>query len=342
VEKLKIELGDKQDKPLVKRYTDNLEAHNLYLKARFHFNKRTEEELWKAIEYCEEAIQKDSQYAPAYAGIAEGYILLGFLGAQPPKTLMPKAKEAAAKALKIDNTLADAHTTLGCINAIYNWDWKNAEKEFQRAIALKTNHATAHHWYAINLLAPQGRFDEALAEIKRAQELDPISQVIYMTVGLIYHFKRQFQQALEHYHSVAKMDPGFGLVHLFLGRAYQQLGEYEKAIAAFQKWRDAGGNFQEAIGELGYTYALCGNTGEARKILEELTGLYKQKNLSTNSMYSIAAIYCALGEIDRAIEWLEKALEAHSLRLIYLNVSPRFIPLQNDSRFKSILKKLGL
>lgn len=342
VEKLKIELGDKQDAPLVKRYTDNLEAHNLYLKARFHFNQRNEEGLWKGIEFCEEAILKDPEYAPAYAGIAEGNILLGFLGAQPPGKLMPKAKEAAMHALQLDNSLADAHTTLGCIKGVYDWDWEEAEKDFQHALALSSNHATAHHWYAINLLVPQGRFDEAMSEIQRARELDPMSQVINMTAGLIYYFKGDYDRALEQYNTVSKIDATFGLVHLFRGRTYEQIGKYDLAMETFEKWRAFGGNFQEAMGELGNTFAVSGNEIEALKILDELIDLHSQNNLSSNSMFAIAAIYASLKDHDSAIEWLNHALKEHSIRLIYLKVSPQFESLREDPRFQDVLKTLNL
>jgi serine/threonine protein kinase len=235
VNKLKIELGEDHKTRLVKRYTENLEAYNLYLKARFHLNKRTEEGLRKGIAYCEQAIAKDPTYAPTYSGLADGFILQGFSGAHPPREVMPKAREAAGKALPLDDSLAEAHTSLACIEAVYEWDWQNAESEFKRALTLNPNYAAAHHWYAINYLVPMERYEEALAEIQKAQEIDPMSEVITATIGLVFYFMGRYDAAVRQYKSVLEMDPGFNLGYLFLGRAYGQTGKYDEALSAFEK-----------------------------------------------------------------------------------------------------------
>lgn len=342
VDKLKIELGEDHKTRLVKRYTENLEAYNLYLKARFHLNKRTEDGLKKGIAYCEEAIAKDPDYAPAYSGLADGYILQGFSGLVPPREVMPKAREAAQKALELNDSLAEAHTSLACFKAVYEWDWPGAEAEFKRALALNANYATAHHWYAINYLVPLERYEEALSEIRLAREIDPMSEVINATVGLIFYFMNRYDEAIAQYQNVLEMDSNFRLADLFLGRAYAAAGRYDDAIAAFRKSGVSSTVNEEALLELGYVYALSGNNKNALKIVDDLTGTKEAATLTPNSMYSIAAVHTALGNKKQAVAWLEKAYEQHSFRLIYLRVDPCFADLHSEQEFNQLMEKVGL
>jgi TolB-like protein/Tfp pilus assembly protein PilF len=234
VDALKIKLVGEAATRLVKRYTENLEAYTLYLKGRYYWNKRTEPGLTKGIEYFEKAITKDPGYALAYAGLADCYNVISHYGAVPPKASVPKAKIAAIKALEIDDALVEAHTSLAF--ALYNYDfaWLAAEKEFQRAIALNPNYATAHHWYAI-YLATRGRLEEAIAEMQRARELDPLSLIINTEVGWMLYFGRHYNQAIEQYQKTLEMDPSFAVAHWGLGLAYQQKAMPQEAIAEFQK-----------------------------------------------------------------------------------------------------------
>jgi serine/threonine-protein kinase len=339
VKKLKMKLTGEQESRLVKRYTENLDAYHLYLQARFHLNKRTEEGLKKGVTFCEQAIALDAGYALAYAGLADGFALLGFQGFLPPKDAMPKAKAAAEQALKIDNDLAEAHTSLGYIHAIYDWNWRGSEKEFVRALELNPNHPAAHYWYALWHLLPTGQFEPCLAEIKKAQELDPLSLVLSAGIGWQYYFARQFDQAIEALQKTLEMDENFLFAHDILGQTYLQMGMYEQAIAEMGKAVALSHRRTLSLGALGHAYALAGKRDEAQKILDELLALAQQKYVSS---YDIALVYAGMDEKDQTLAWLEKAYEEHNGWLVFLNVEPRFDSLRAEARFGALLKKVGL
>lgn len=341
VSKLSTQLPAAPARSLIKRHTEDLEAHTLYLKARYHLHKRSEEGLKKAIEFCEEAIRKDPTYALAYSGLADSYILQSFMGTSRPQEVLPLAKTAALKALSLDQTVAEAHTSLACIKTVYDWNWSDAENDFRQAFSHNPSYATAHHWFAINFLVPQKRFEEAIEEMRQAQSLDPVSPVIHATFGLIWHFAGDYEQAVNRYLQVLELNPDFQLAHLFLGRSYEQLGMYDKALAAFRSAAPREDD-QEVLGDIGRTLARGGNTEEARVVLLKLNGMYRQKTLSPYSIYSAAALAAALGDADQAIGWLNKAFEEHSSRLIYLGVDPVFSELSADPRFIKMLQKLNL
>ncbi len=291
----------------------------------------------KGIEYFEQAVEKDPAYAVAYAGLADSYGLLGTYEVLPPKEAMTKAEAAAVKALEIDDTLAEAHTSLGWVRTNYDWDWVGAEKEFQRAIELNPNYATAHHWYAI-YLRRLGRHDEAIAAIERAQELDPLSLIINSFVGKIYLDARQVDQAIDHLRKTIEMDPNFAPAHRYLAAAFAIQGRYEEAIAEYKKAITLSGGSTRDRAPLAHTNSMSGRRAEAQKVLEELKALSKEKYVSP---YAMALIYTGLGEKDLAFEWLEKAYEERSFWLSFLKVAPSLDPLRSDPRFQDLLRRMN-
>ncbi len=339
VDKLKIAVGDTEAELLIKRYTENLEAYNLYLQARFHLNKRTEEGSKNGILYCEQAIALDPQYALAYAALADCYIMLGFQGFLLPNEAIPKAKAAAEKALAIDSSLAEAHTSLACILAVYDRNWTESEKAFKRALELKPNAATAHYWYALWYLLPNGQFDSYQAEIKKAQELDPLSQVVNTGIGWQFYFARQYDQAIEALKKTIELDKDYVFAHDILGQAYEQKGMLEEAIVEIEKAVALSNRRTLSLSSLGHVFATAGRLEEAKNILAELNELSRKSYLSA---YDIAIVYTGIGEPDKAFEWLEKAYAEHNGWLNFLNVEPRFDSVRSDPRFAELVKKVGL
>ena len=316
------------------------EAYQLYLKGRFYWNKRTEESLKKGIEYFHQAIDLDPNYALAYAGLADCYGLLGWdlFGSLPPREALPIAKAAAKKALEIDDNLAEAHNSLAWTKLVFDWDWLGAQSEFKRAIELNPGYAAAHHWYA-ECLAGMGRYDEALAEIKRAQESDPLSLIISAVVGWILYFNRQHDQAIVQFQKALELDPNFWVAHWCLGRAYEQKAMFAEAVAEFQKAIDLSAGSPLALAALGHAYAVSGKTTEAQRVLNELKESSKRRYVS---LYGIAAIHAGLGEHDQAFEWLEKAYEERSGWLVWLKSEPVSDVLRSDPRFQNLLRRVGL
>ncbi|MDZ7344272.1 MAG: hypothetical protein ONA90_07130, partial [candidate division KSB1 bacterium] len=339
VDKLKITLIGKRPTEIIKRYTENLEAYNLYLQARFHLNKRTEEGLQKGIAFCEQAIGLDPAYALAYAGLADGFALLGFQGFLPPQATMPKAEQAAEKALTIDNDLAEAHTSLGCIRTVYDWNWPEAERAFSRALELNPNSATAHYWYGLWYLIPQRQFAQCLAEIQKAQALDPLSLVLNAGIGWQYYFARDFDRAIDALQKTLEMDENFIFALDILGQAYTQKGMHSQAIAELEKAVALSGRRTLSLGALGHAYALAGKRDAAQKIIDELQALASQKYVSA---YDMALVYTGMGEKAKALDWLDQAYQEHNGWLVFLNVEPRFDGLRQQDRFTALLKKVGL
>jgi TolB-like protein/DNA-binding winged helix-turn-helix (wHTH) protein/Tfp pilus assembly protein PilF len=338
-EGLRLKLTGEEQKRLTRHHTENAEAYQLYLKGRYYWNKRTAESLNKGVEYFQQAIDKDPNYALAYAGLTDSYSLLGSsTGGLSPKETFSKAKAAAAKALAIDDTLSEAHAALALVHLRYDWDWSATEREIKRAIALNPNYATTYHWYA-DYLVVMGRLDEAIAQIKRAQELDPLSLIINTVLGLRLYHARQYDQAIEQCQKTLEMDPNFAQAHFALGEAYEQKAKYEEAIAELQKATTLSPSSPFLFSALGHAYAMSGQAGEAMKILEKLQRLSRQRYVSPHEM---AMIYTGLGEKDQAFAWLEKAYADRSWRLPFLNVEPRFDGLRPDPRFADLVRRVGL
>ena len=334
---IKIAVTPEEQAQLTEASPVNPEAYQLYLKGRYVWNKRTRDDLEKALEYFGQAIEKDPNSALAYTGLADTYALLPGYADFPPIEAYSKGKEAAQKALAIDDTLAEAHTSLANVTK-YDRDWISTEKGYKRAIELSPNYATAHHWYAYDLML-MGRFDESMAEINLAQELDPYSLIINANVGFILYHARRYDQAIEHYRNRLKMDPSFWLLHMYLGRALVQIEEYEEAIVEFQEAINLSGRIAENLSALCYGYAISGRRAEAMKILSELNQLSMQKYVSP---YLIAIIYVGLGLSDQAFEWLYKAVENPDILLVHIKVDPIFDSIRPDPRFKELLRKVGL
>jgi len=318
----------------------NTEAYDLYLKGRYFLNRKNEADARRAIDYFEQALAKDPNDAPAYAGLADSYSSFVFpLGAVTPREAMPKAKEAAQRALAIDNALGEAHASLAYIAFFYDWDWAAAERGFKRALELNPNNADTHHWYS-HFLMGQGRIEESLIQSKRALELSPFDILFNIHLAWHYLYARQYDQALDQIEKTIEMDKNFAQTYPWLGLILEQKGRYADAIAAFEnaiRLFPGGSSIAEA--ELAHTYAVSGNREEAQKIIAELQELAKSKNISS---FQIAAIYAGLGEKDHAFEWLGKAYEERSDSLVYLMVDPRLDGLRSDPRFTDLARRVGL
>ncbi len=335
-EKLRLRLTGEQQKRLTKRYTESTDAYQLYLKSRYYWNKRTEDGLKKGIAYSEQAIEKDPGYALAYAGLADSYIVLAEYGLLRADEALPRAKSAATRALEIDETLSEGHTSLAAVREYYDWDWAAAEKEYKRAIELNPNYPTGHQWYA-ECLSEMGRHNEAIGEINQAQELDPLSLIINAVVGKTFYLAGQYDRAIEQLRKVLELDPNFPGVHIWLGLANEQKGQYAEAVAELQKARGLTG--PEVTGFLGHAYAAWGKRAEALRLLDELKQLSKRNFVPP---YSIAVIHLGLGEKDQTFEWLEMAFKERSPSLARLKVDPMLASLRPDPKFQDLVRRVGL
>ncbi|MDQ3756078.1 MAG: tetratricopeptide repeat protein [Acidobacteriota bacterium] len=336
-EKLRLKLGGAEQQRLTKRYTENTEAYHSYLKGRHILDKRTPETSEKSIEYFEQAIRLDPNYALAYADMSFAYASLGFF-ARPPREVMPKAKEAVEKALKIDDTLAEAHVSLTAIKDLFDWDWPGADRAIKRALDLNPNSGDARRQNALHL-RNVGRFDEALAEVKRAVELDSVSVVYNRDVAQILYYARRYDEAIEQCHKTLELDPNMPTVYGFLGRAYEHKGLYEQAIEAYLKSNVFFGLGPGAGAALREAYAVSGWKGFWRKALDLTKERAKQRYISP---YRFAEIYARLGERDQALHWLEKTYEERDYRIVVLHIDPTFDDLRSDPRYTALLRRRNL
>jgi DNA-binding winged helix-turn-helix (wHTH) protein/TolB-like protein/tetratricopeptide (TPR) repeat protein len=320
--------------------TGNVEAYNEYLKGRFFWNKRTEDAFVKAIAYFSHAIALDPKYAQAYAGLADSYALLGSLpNAEMPRAqAMPRAKAAALQALQIDDSLAEAHTSLAFVNMHYEWDWAGSQKEFKRALELNPNYATAHQWYAVWLMA-QGKTAASLEEERRAQRADPLSIIIKTDTAQLLIYAGRDDEAVEQAQGALEIDPAFPLAHLYLAVAYIEKRDYPAAIAEFQKVLAINKGDPWALSGLAQTYTLVGLRGKSEAILRDLLQRAKSQEDLT---IEVAKVYAQLGENDRAFAWLEKAYRNRTGGLILLNPVPDFQVLHHDPRFADLDRRIGL
>jgi eukaryotic-like serine/threonine-protein kinase len=335
---LRMRLTGEDEKRMAKSYTANPDAYQDYLRGLYWWKKLNEEGLNKGVEYFRTAIKKDPAYAVAYAGLADCSGALAVFGFVPPKEVFPQAKEAALKAVEIDDTLAEAHTSLGLVKMDSDWEWLGAEAEFQRAIALNPNYAYAHLFYAV-ALRRTGRVEDAIADSKRALELDPLSLIVNIGLGDAFYLARQYDRAIGQYRKTLDLDPNYLSAHARLGRAYLQESMYREGIAEFEKMSLISPGDTEAVSDLGYAYALAGRRAEAQKVLDQLKELSKRKYVPAGS---IAQIYVAFGEKDKAFEGLEKAYNERSLGFEEIKVNPIFDPLRSDPRFQDLLRRMNL
>ena len=334
---LEMELSPEETTSLQKQPTESIKAYNLYAQGRYFFNKRTNKDYQKAIGYYEQAIKEDPNYALAYSGIADCYILLAMYGLRDIG--FPIAKEAIQKALEIDDAIGEAHASMGLLK-MQEWNWEEAERELKRALDLNPNYATAHHWYA-DFLINVGRFDEGFQELHQALELSPFSLPINRDAGAIYYLSRKYDQAQEAIKKTIEMNPNFPFVHVSLGRVYLQKSMYKEALAEFEREKQAlvasgMGIFQIGVFPfIGITYARMGNLEEAEKILGQVESLNGIDFLK-------ACFYFALGEDDKGFECLEKAYVVKSAFMTQIKVDPLLDRVRSDPRFDEILKKMNL
>jgi DNA-binding winged helix-turn-helix (wHTH) protein/tetratricopeptide (TPR) repeat protein len=336
---LAVKVSGEEQKRLMRRYTNDAEAYQLYLKGRYFWNKRTEEGFNQGITQFKLAVAKDSTYALAYAGLADSYIGLTFYNFGAPHETMPKAKEAAMNALSIDSALAEAHTSLAHVLMNYDWNWSQAEKEFKLSMQLNPDYATAHQWYAIHYLTAINELEEALEEMKRALQLEPTSLVMNSFVGATLYFAGRYDEAVEQCRRTIEMDPNFAVAHWHLALACEQKGLFDDAIAEFQTASTLSGGSPLMKASLGHAYAKANRKEEATRILAELNELSKQRYVSS---YERAAISVALGDERQAFQWLEKAFEEHSFHMVYLKVWPQFSAIRSNPRFQQLVQRLGL
>jgi DNA-binding winged helix-turn-helix (wHTH) protein/TolB-like protein/Tfp pilus assembly protein PilF len=323
---------------LAKRATESPDAYLAYARGRFFWNQRNTDSFLKAIQYFEEAIRHDPQYALAYSGLADSYTLLGVFGAMPPPEASTKAHNAARKALELDEQIAEAHASLAVLKAWYEWDWAGAEQEYRRALELNPNYSTAHQWYSL-MLAALGRQQEAIEEMQHAQRLEPLSVMIAADLGLVYAFAQQYDEALHNFRRALELSPDFVYARRELGRVYVQKGMYQEALAEFEKLVTLEGRMPTNLVDIGYTYGVMGQKEDARKILQELLEKSKQEYVAP---MILASVYAAIGERDRAFQYIEQEYEQHSDRMINLKTNYLLTPLRDDPRFAQLLRRVGL
>jgi len=334
--KLKSKLSGADAAKVEKNYTANPEAYQLYLKGRFYWNKRTAESLRQAVEFFNQAIEKDANYALAYSGLAETYVLFPPYSVALPQDSMPKAKAAAVRALEIDDSLADAHTALGIYLSNFSWNQSAAEKEFRRAIELNPNYPNAHHQFGSECLNAMGRFDEAIAEGRRAEELDPLSPIIGADLGRSFTFARRFDEAIAQFNRVIALDPNFHITHSYLGAAYHAKGLYAEAVAAYRKAAALNGD-PWVRAQLARSLARSGQRDEAVKLLGELQSESARRYVSSASL---ALVYGALGDKDKAFALLEKEVAERTSRPTMFSVNPLWDDLRDEPRFADLVRRV--
>jgi TolB-like protein/tetratricopeptide (TPR) repeat protein len=336
---LALELTQAERTLLTRRDTGDREAYQLYLKGRFFWNKRSRDGFGRGAACFRQAVDKDPSYAQAYSGLADSHLGLTFYHYAPPHASMPLARAAALKAIEIDESLAEAYASLAHVKANYEWEWAEAERLSRKAIALQPDYATAHQWFGIHYLAPMGRLEEAIAEARRARQLDPLSPVFNAFVGAALYSARRYDEAIEECRKTIDLHPDFGVAHWYLGRAYLQKGRHQEALAELQRAVAVSGGSPLMKGTLGVGYVLAGDRAAAQETLVELEKLRAE---SYASAMDLAGIHAALGDRERAFRWLDQAASERSFHLIYLKVWPELDPLRPDPRFKALILRLGL
>jgi TolB-like protein/tetratricopeptide (TPR) repeat protein len=337
-DKLRVKLSRVEKKRLTKRLTHDPEAYQLYLKGHHHWNRWTEVGFYKAIEYFQQAVEKDPTYALAYATLADSYVLLGWNGYLQPKDAFPIAKTAALRALRIDPNLGEAHTPLAAVLWLYDWQWLEAQKEFERSLVLNPSYPTGNHYYAEYVMT-MGRHVEAVARMKKSQECDPLSLIISVAIGWAFYQGRQYDESIEQFRRTVELDANYPMTYWILSLLLRKLGRYEEAIAEGEKSVMLSGGSPLMRAALAQTLAIAGQREKAMQILDDLTKLAQQRYVAS---YFLAGIYVGMGEDDRAMEYLEKAHEEHSHWLIYLHLDPGMDALRSNPRFQDLLRRVGL
>jgi len=339
---LSVELLPATEEPLAQapstHHTKSSDAYLDYLKGRFHYNKLTEEGVKKSLVYFQQAIEKDPEFALAYVGLADAQQLFGFVGPVSSSEVISRIKPAVMKALELDDGLAEAHTSLANLEKVFEWDWAKAEMEYKRALQLNPNYANAHRFYA-GYLSVIGRHQEAIQEIFKAIELDPLSLVVSNEVAWNLYMARDYNRSSEQSLKTLEMQPDFAPAEYTLGLAYGQMSRHEEAITAFQKARNASGNNPAILSALGHVYAIAGQRREAEEALNELQKTSRRSNAPP---YWTAVIYAGLHKKEEAFEWLDKACRLRDVWIIWLRSEPRFDSLRSTAQFKDLLNRIGL
>jgi TolB-like protein/Tfp pilus assembly protein PilF len=335
--RLRPRLSGEENRLRSKRPTEDAEAYQLYLQGLFYWNKWTEADFKKAADYFTQAVQRDPRYALSYAGLADTYSLLGDSGYLAPSDAWPKAKAAAMQALNIDDTLPEAHTSLALVKEHYDWDWSGAEREFKRAIELNPNSAAAHLWYG-DFLANSGHLDEGMNELKRAQELDPMSLIINTMMGWQYYLSRQYDLSVDQLRKVLDIDQKFAPARRILERVYSQMGKQKESVAEREKIVSLSGS-PELAASIEEDFSKSGYNGVLRSWLDGMMVISKYSYVSS---YDIAQIYARMGEKDKTLTWLEKAYGEHDSGLVSLAVDPLFDNVRSEPRFRDLLRRLKL
>jgi tetratricopeptide (TPR) repeat protein len=335
-QQIQVALNPQEDTALKKTSPVNAEAYDAYLRGRYFWNKRTRDGLVRATDYFNHAIATDPDYAKAYSGLADSYALSGDweYGILSPQDAFPKAKAAATKALALDDSLSEAHTSLAFIQDLYDWDWASAEKEYGRALALNPGYATAHHWYAWHLMVT-GRTSEGILELRKAESLDPLSLIISADLADALCIAHRYDESVQQSKKTLELDPNFAVGHYELGQALEQKDMHAEAIAEFQKAIELSGHSGAIDSNLAYSYAVSGRRDEALRIVSDLE---TQQNASADA--NIALIYVGLGDQDQAMIWLNKAYEARFNPSILLR--PAFDSLRSNARFVDFRRRIGL
>ena len=337
-EKLRRHLTGDEKQRLTKRYTENSEAYRLYLKGRYHWNKRNPGGLQKAVEYFQLALDKDPAYSLAYAGLADTYAHLSFFNVVAPREAMPKAKAAAVKGLEVDKELAEAHVSLGYVSFTYDGDWPAAGKHFDQARALNPVYSSTHTFYAL-YLSSLGRSEEALEVAKRALDLDPASPAVSHSLAVQLYLARKFDRAIEQAQNTLEMDANFAISHAVLGEVYLAKGMYRQGLSALEKYSALSRRSAISLAFLGYSHARLGEREEALRMIEELKAASQQTLVPA---LFVALVYAGLEDKDQAFTWLEKAYEERFNRLAYLKVEAVWDPLRSDPRFADLLRRVGI
>ncbi|HSY65144.1 MAG TPA: protein kinase [Terriglobales bacterium] len=337
-EGLRLRLSGEEKRRLTRDSTRNAEAYQLYLNGRFHWNKRTEEELNKAIEYFKQSIEKDPNYALAYVGLADAYLVLPEYGRMAPSVAAPRTKQALTKALEIDQDLAEAHASLGLMKQSFEWDWVGAEKEYRRATELNSNYPTAHHWYGL-FLCEMKRNDEAVREGRLAQTLDPLSPIISTSLGVTLMSAGEYGSGLELLKRTFELAPTFPEPHLWVSKAYGSRGLYPEAMSEAQQAASYSGRAPRYVAGVGDALAAAGKSAEAHNIIDELVRSSKSGNVSP---FYIAEVYSTLGERDQAFQWLEKAYQLRDDELCWILIDPSLDNIRSDPRYADLRRRMGL
>jgi adenylate cyclase len=334
---LELKLRDTDSNRLATRHTSDLAAYTLYLRGRYHWNTRAEEGINKAVKFFEEAIARDPGYALAHVGLADCYGMLGLYGYRRPSTVYPSARQEAARAIALDDSLAEAHASMGEIMMQFYFEWDSARKELDKALAFSPNYATAHLWKS-TYYATQGLLDDALRECRVAEELDPLSMIIASEVGKTLYYARRYDEAIEQYVKSLETDPKFPIAHKGLAEAYAEKGLFEESLEEAELAIALSNRSVFILDDLGYIYARAGRKADAQKVLDELESLSTETYVPS---FGRAVIYAGLQDADNALAWLGKAYEERSF-LAWTMVNPVFDGLRGDARFQSLLSKLGL